>query len=185
MITEAQKTELTDVQVTARTMAQQTAAATQTSITASAAASQQGIAAATGASTVMADAAKAFAGTYASVAQIPYVGWVMAPGAAEAAFAEVASMAGMASLDVGAYNIPQDMPARLHAGESVLSKPEAQAWRKQVESGGTDQGAGGDIHIHNHITAWDHSSVEGMVKSPAFRQTMIDAAKMHFARGGR
>lgn len=180
-----QKTAATVSGATARTSAMSAAAGTQTSVTASAAAAQQGIAAATGASTVMGDAAKAFAGTYASVAQIPYVGWVMAPGAAAAAFAEVASMAGMASLDVGAWNVPHDMVAQIHAGESVVPTTFAEGMRQNGGFSGAEQGAGGDIHIHNHITAWDHSSVEGMVKSPAFRQTMIDAAKMHFSRGGR
>src|SRR5581483_5818863 len=56
-------------------------------------------------------------GTYAAVAQIPYVGWILAPIAAGAAFAAVAAYEGLASLDVGAWNVPHDMVAQIHKGE--------------------------------------------------------------------
>lgn len=59
--------------------------------------------------TAMKDAAKGFSRTYASHASVPYVGWVMAPGAAAAAFRRVAVFERMASLDVGVWNVPHDM----------------------------------------------------------------------------
>lgn len=185
LLTESHKTAQTVAQSTARTTAATTAAATQTSVTASAAASQQAIAAATGAQTVMGDAAKAFAGTYASVAQIPYVGWIMAPGAAAAAFAEVASMAGIASLATGTAYVPRDMPANLHEGEAVLPKPMAQSFRDGTLGGGQGGGRWGDTHYHtHHWSAVDGHSVERFVGSPKFQGAIESSMKKHYSRGG-
>ena len=89
-------------------------------------------------------------------------------------------MAGLASLDVGAWDVPHDMVAQIHKGESVVPTTFAEGMRQSGGGGfgqGNEQGAGGDIHFHNHITAWDHSSVAAMVKSPAFRQTLVDACE--------
>lgn len=50
-----------------------------------------------------ADAAKAFSGTYASVAGIPYVGWIKPPAAAAADMAGIGALRGLPGLDVGRY----------------------------------------------------------------------------------
>lgn len=103
-----------------------------------------------GSQTVLADAAKAFSGTYASVSSIPVVGWVLAPVAASAAYAAVAAYEGMASLDSGTLNVPQDMTANIHRGEAVLPVPFAQGLRQSL-AGGAGGGAAGNpapVHIH-------------------------------------
>jgi hypothetical protein len=97
----------------------------------------------------------------------------------------VASMAGLASLDVGAWNVPHDMTARIHKGETVVPTTFAEGMRQSGGFGQAEQGAGGDIHVHNHLSGLDSRSIEQMIKSPSYRQFMIDAARMHFSRGGR
>jgi hypothetical protein len=99
-----------------------------------------------GSKTVMQDAAKAFSGTYAAVAQIPYVGWILAPIAAGAAFAAVAAYEGLASLDVGAWNVPHDMVAQIHKGESVVPTTFAEGMRQNGGFTGAarDDGGGGN-----------------------------------------
>jgi hypothetical protein len=129
--------------VEARTAAQAAGAAT-----AQAAAVTAGIA------TIGTDAAVAAAGAAASVAAIPFVGWVMAPGVAAATYAETMGYTGLAALDVGAWNVPQDMTARIHAGEAVVPRPYAEGMR--AAGGGQQGGAGGgttygDFHQTNHI----------------------------------
>ena len=185
LLFDSEKTRQAVTGETARTAAASTGASTRTAITATASAAQQGIAASTGALTVEADAAKAFAGTYASVAQIPYVGWIMAPGAAAAAFAEVSSMAGIASLDVGAWNVPHDMVAQIHKGETVVPTTYAEGMR-QSAGGGGDGGGGGDTHHHNwHVNALDGASLSAVVHSPGFQKELASSMRKHFNRGGR
>lgn len=180
-----QATQQTIAAQTAQTQATIAGNQMRTAATASGAASAKAAGAAANSSVVMADAAKAFSGTYASVAQIPYVGWLLAPAAGAAAFAAVAAYEGLASLDIGAYNIPQDMVAKVHAGESVLSKPEAQAWRQQVESGGAEQG-GGDTHNHTwNVNTLDGKSLAAMIHSSQFQNEIGASMKRYFNRGGR
>ena len=83
---------------------------------------------------IMADAAKAFSGVYASVASIPYVGWILAPVAAAAAFAAVSAYEGMASFDAGAWEVPHDMAASIHQGEMVVPASHAEAMRNAVSA---------------------------------------------------
>jgi hypothetical protein len=102
---------------------------------------------------VTADAFVAAAGAYAATACIPYIGPALAPEAAGTAFEAVAAMIPGASLDVGAWEIPRDMAARLHAGEMVVPKTYAEGMR----GAGMAPGApGGDQHIH--ISAVDARS---------------------------
>ena len=85
---------------------------------------------------------------------------------------------------VTAHNVPRDMPANIHAGEAVLSKPEAQAWRKQVESG---NGGGGDT-VHNHtwqVNAMDVGSFRAVIHSPAFQDEVVRSMSRYLGRGGR
>ena len=114
--------------------------------------------AASGTASVMNAAYKAAANTYASVSAIPYVGWIMAPVAAAGAFAAVAAYNVMTSLDVGAWNLPHDMPANLHAGEMVIPQNFAEGLRSGGGIGGGPMtqninysptihgGGGGDMH---------------------------------------
>jgi hypothetical protein len=98
-----------------------------------------------------ASAAQAGAAAYASTAAIPIIGPELAPAAAAAAYAGAIAYEGLASFDIGAWNVPGDRVAKIHEGEMILPKPFAQSFR---ENGGLfSGGAGGDIHFH--VQAWD------------------------------
>jgi tape measure domain-containing protein len=87
--------------------------------TAGAAASKTTGLAMSGAS-IMDAAAKAAAGTYASVAQIPYVGWILAPPAAALAFVAVAGYKSMLSSKGGEWNVADDGVRMIHEQETIL-----------------------------------------------------------------
>ena len=71
--------------------------------------------------TVLGHAYSAAAAVYDDVSQIPYVGWVLAPPAAAAAFVAVAAFGGgIPSFDVGAYDLPSDTLAMVHKGEMII-----------------------------------------------------------------
>lgn len=81
------------------------------------------------------DAAAAYSGVYA------YMSPVLGPAAAipaAAAFASVAAMEGLVSLDVGAWNLGSDMVAQLHQGEMVVPQTFAQGLRDGAGLGGGD-----------------------------------------------
>lgn len=86
---EEQKTAITNEAETARTGAVEAGTAERLSKTVTSAASGNAMEKTIGSESVMGDAYKAAAGTYSSVAQIPYVGWIMAPAAAAGAFSAV------------------------------------------------------------------------------------------------
>jgi hypothetical protein len=89
--------------------------------------------------------AEAAVGAFKAMVGIPYVGPVLAVAAAAAAAAEVKSLA---HFDQGAWNIPHDMPAMVHAGETILPRPFAEDFRRNGGSLGATPG--GDVHVHLH-----------------------------------
>ena len=98
-----------------------------------------------GSASVFGDANKAAAGAFSAVAGIPYVGPVLAPVAAAAAFTAV--MAYDVFSAEGGFDIPTGLNpmTQLHEREMVLPADIADPLRAGIASGG---GAGGDIHIH-------------------------------------
>jgi len=92
------------------------------------------------------DAAATYAGVYA------YMSPVLGPAAAIPAgisAGAVAAVEGLVSLDVGAWSVPQNMPAYLHAGEMVVPQNFASGLRDGAAFGG-----GGDSYTIN-ISAID------------------------------
>jgi hypothetical protein len=71
----------------------------------------------------------------ASVAEIPMVGWAMAPGVGEAAYAEGLAMAGLASAEGGWDRVPQDTLAMIHKNEMVLPADLAENIRGMASGG--------------------------------------------------
>ena len=120
----------------AQTAAVVTGVTAQESAKAAARASGAAVQAATASASIMGAAYQAAAHTYASVSAIPYVGWILAPVAAAGAFAAVAAYNVVTSLDVGAWNLPRDMPANLHAGEMVIPQNFAEGMRRGGGIGG-------------------------------------------------
>jgi hypothetical protein len=120
----------------AQTGATAAGTATRVAITQAGAAAGHAAEAAAGAKTVMGDAAKAASGTYSSVAQIPYVGWILAPAAAAVAFAAVAGFEGLASAEGGWDNVPTDGAlTELHKNEMVMPAHLANGIRNMVANG--------------------------------------------------
>jgi hypothetical protein len=103
---------------------------------------------------VLKHAGSAAAAVYDDVSQIPYVGWVLAPPAAAAAFAAVAAFA---SFDVGAWNLPSDMIAQVHQGEMILPADVAGQVRgggsiASFASGAGSAGGGGGVQVVQNLT---------------------------------
>lgn len=93
----------------------------------------KGVRAASGASSVMGSAAQAAAGVYASVAAIPYVGWILGPIAAAAAFISVAGYKAFFS-EKGEWEVGKDnAPYILHKKETVLPAGVAENFRRVVQ----------------------------------------------------
>lgn len=133
--------------------------ATRLGLTASGAAAGVAAEKAANVATISGDAAKAGAGAYASVVQIPILGPVLAPAAAAAAFGAVEAFG---SFDQGAWSIPHDQLAMVHKNELVMPAAESGAFRsmlsERVQKGG-GSGSSGDNHVHFNVSAVDHGSV--------------------------
>ena len=74
-------------------------------------------------------------------------------------------LAQLASLNVGTWGLPGDMPIMAHAGEAVIPAFESGKFRAAMDalsSGG--QGGGGDTH-HWHVNAVDAAGVAAFFKT--------------------
>ena len=60
----------------------------------------------------------------------------------------------MASFDVGSWNLPGDMVAKVHQGEMTIPK----TFADDLRSNGGLGGGGGDVHLH--VNAIDANSVK-------------------------
>jgi hypothetical protein len=149
---------------------------------ASAALASKAISKTTGQSTVLADAAKAYSGTYASVAQIPYIGWALAPVAAATAYTAVAAYEGLASLDTGTNYVPRDMVAQLHQGEAITPK----AYNPAASGGGAAAGGGSAVHNHNYGDVhMSDTNMKRLLASRAGQRMVFDGIASAYRRGAR
>lgn len=107
------------------------------------------------AKSVVRDALAAARGAYRAVVSIPFVGPVLAPIAAAAAFTAVSAF----SAAGGAGDVPYDnAPFLLHKNEMVLPASLANPFRSLLSGGGEalkspandSGGGGGDFHYHDH-----------------------------------
>jgi hypothetical protein len=173
----SQKEVMTDQAAEATKTAAATAGETarKAAATAGAAATQAEIAA-TGPAEVLAYAAQAAAGAFAATAVIPFIGPELAPAAAAEAYSTVAAFAPMASFDVGAWNLPHDMTARVHKGETIMPANFAAGFRDAVSGGsrGGDDGSGGDTTNHFHISTVDRRGVDRLISNngPAIAKSL-------------
>lgn len=102
---------------TVRTAATAAGTAARTATEVAGAETSAAIQASTQATEITKDAAKAAAGAYSALAGIPIIGPIIAPIAAAAAFAAVEAFG---SFDKGTNFVPQDMVAKIHAGERII-----------------------------------------------------------------
>jgi hypothetical protein len=157
----------------------------QTATVASAAAAQKGV----NLTLIQGDAAKAAAAAYASAAEVPVVGWLVAPAAAAAAYAGTMAFA---SADIGMYDVPHDQMALIHHNELIMPAAEAGAFRDFLGSqarGGGGAAGGNNVSItpttHLHVNAIDGASVGSWFRNNR-REMMgaIDEAVRHGAHLG-
>ncbi len=92
-----------------------------------------------------ANAAAAGSAAFASTAAIPIIGPELAPAAGAAAYSGAMSFASLLpSFDIGAWELPKDMNARVHQGEMIIPKPFADDLRQN----GGNIGSGVNVTIH-------------------------------------
>jgi hypothetical protein len=126
---------------------------------------------------IYASAAQTFAGVTGFMA--PILG-PAAPAAGAAAEATVLAVAG-GLYDTGAWEIPHDMLAGVHAGEMVIPQRGgiADEFRNFMSGGGfSGTGAGGGAPVHIHPTAnFNVSAVDSASTAQWFRNNSADIAK--------
>lgn len=112
----------------------------------------------TGVSSVMSNAAVAATAAMASVAEIPIVGWAMAPEVGAGIYA--LAMAYMPSA-AGGYDIPAGVNpmTQLHEEEMVLPREHANTIRRMSGEDGGSSG-GGALNVHFNIQALDGNDVK-------------------------
>jgi hypothetical protein len=169
----------------AQTGAVETGNTARTASTEAAMTASKGAAALQGGQQVMADAAKAFSGTYASVSSIPVVGWILAPIAAATAFAAVSAYEGMASLDVGTNYVPRDMIAQIHQGEAVIPRQ----YNPAAQGGAVGAMAGGGDEIHHNYGGntinVSSTDVKRMLSSRSAQRDVMNTIAGAYRRGVR
>lgn len=121
-------------------------------------------------STVMDDASKAAAATYASVSEIPYVGWLLAPAAAAVAFAGT-----MAFAEKG-FDIPAGVNpiTQLHQREMVLPAKHADVIRNLANNPGSGGSTSNSMNapVTVNISAVDAQSVKKLFQQHG--STLVD-----------
>jgi len=159
------------------------AEATSTATTAAAAATRSGLEKDENLKSIFMDAKTAASNSFKAVSGIPYVGPVLAPIAAAAAFAGVMAFA---AFEQGGIVGNQEQMAVLHPREMVLPAPISEGVQRMVQNGGGGAGSG-DSHIHFHINAIDgknaasfiHNNRESIAKS--VNRSLRDGRQFQYA----
>ena len=120
-------------------------------------------AAATGSSviaSITASAAETFAGIFGFLS--PVLGPAAAGPAAGGQATVLAAATAIPSFAVGAWSLPSDMVAQVHAGEMIVPAGPAAAMRNALGGAGAGSAGGGDVHSHAHfnVTAMDGRDVK-------------------------
>jgi hypothetical protein len=109
---------------------------------------------------VIGNAWAAAAAVYNNVAQIPYVGWILAPAAAAAAATAVIGFGANIPSAAGGWVVPSDQLAMVHENEMILPAKYTSMFNSMAASGGGAGGSGGgDTHVHFNVSAMDQQSV--------------------------
>jgi hypothetical protein len=156
-----------EIMKTAATVAGNAARTTATAAAATAGLAAEGAAAK---SSVGSAASRAAANVYADVAEIPYVGWLLAPPAAAAAFVAVEAFGGgIASAAGGLYQVPNDMFANIHKDEMVLPAWAASGVRNMIGGGGGGGGGGNTVNVNSTLnnTAMNDTQFKSMLMKHA------------------
>jgi hypothetical protein len=117
---------------------------------------------------VAAAASVAAAWAFADSASLGPVGLAAAPAAAATAFGEVmVYQATIPGLAVGAWNLPADMPANLHAGEMVVPANFASGLRSALGGGGSASSSSQTINYAPKIQGGSSPDMAGLMQSQA------------------
>ncbi len=109
-------------------------------------------------------AAVAAAAALASTAAIPIVGPALAPAAAATMLATGEAFAAMAAFDIGGV-VPKTQVAMVHGGERVLTGRQNSFFEQMVNQSTTNNaGRGGDVHVHNNMSALDGTSTRRVMR---------------------
>jgi hypothetical protein len=142
---------------TAKTAAVTTGAAARQAAETSATAASATAGVAAMAKSILGSAAETFAGIFG------FLSPVMGPAAVGPATAGQATVAAMAaavpSFAVGAWSLPADMVAQVHAGEMIVPAGPAAMMRAAAGGAAGGRAGGGDLHTHFHVTAMDGRDV--------------------------
>jgi hypothetical protein len=149
--------------------------------------------------TVLAHAAEAAAGAFASQAAIPVVGPEMGVAASAGVYADVA---GLISLQKGGI-LPEDMALYGHAGEMMLPQPISSGIQSVIpamqkfgsvmnESGGSSSSSGlapaagaGDTHLHMNFNTFDQKGLADFLHQPGNRAQFTKAVRTAVRNGTR
>ena len=108
---------------------------------------------------ISASAGETFAGIFGFLAPVMGPAAVGPAAAGEASVLGVAS--GLASFAMGAWSLPGDMIAQVHAGEMIVPSGPAAAFRNLADNGA---GMGNTVHVHHatnfHVSAMDSQGVQ-------------------------
>lgn len=113
--------------------------------------------------TILTNAYEAMAGAFKAIVGIPYIGPILAPAAAGAAFATVSGYASSIPSAEGGWDIPSGINpiTQLHEDEMVLPAHIANPLRASLNNGQEGGGTGGGaVHHHYHIKAFDGQDVK-------------------------
>lgn len=111
-----------------------------------------------GAGQIATSAAEAGAAAFASTAAIPIIGPELAPASAASAYASTMAFQGaLPSFAVGVWDVPHDMVAQIHKGETIVPATYAEGMRNNGGGGGGDT-----FNIAIHAT--DAQSVANLFK---------------------
>jgi hypothetical protein len=164
----------------AKTAATAAGTAERWAIESAAAAKSMALWAATAIKNIMTSAWEAMAAAWKAIVGIPYVGPVLAPIAAGAAFAGVSALAGNVASAAGGYDIPATINpfVQAHAREMILPATLADKVRNMTDGGGS---GGLTVHVHHNIQALDGASVKRvLVDNPDAVAAAVQKAVRHF-----
>lgn len=80
----------------------------------------------------------------------PVLGPAAVPAGIAAGTAIFSAAKGIGMMDIGAWNVPSDMPAMIHRNELVMPAAEAGAFRSVLSGLASGQSGGGSTHTHYH-----------------------------------
>jgi hypothetical protein len=136
-------------------------AAIRTTAEAGAATASSGFAIGSAITTIGAKAWEAASSVYSAVAQIPFVGWIMAPIMALAAAGTVLGFISRVASAAGGFDVPKGINpmTQLHGGEMVLPETLADKIRGMTDSGG------GGVALHFHGAVFDARGMERLFRN--------------------